>query len=638
MFSLAGNPDVIQEQKDMESIPNRIITAKTKLSDRNMVWKEAYTSRTLFLKKQFHEVLGPGSYFRFEGYDTESGDEYFVVVGPAKVHQPKAEFFAGVRKLPADFSAGGLYFHDMKEAMEYAVNTWGVNSPSEMEYYDSTDLKDISQKVKDWKEEQDEETNSEGYLQEWYKSIKKEGKAMPVSEQEYFYMESSVFPYFVKVAMAKRHNVQAADWYDIDDVVFGSNDKFNENAIRRPSMVKAAQEALKEKTRYKNKIAEMYGARFATDNAALYQIWLITTDVHIYLVSIGPYCGKDITEAVDKFGCFQRKLNVTTLAEITKEIERQKDEYSQKYGIELEDNNFNVSFGKTPEEKRELIEGTYKLGEINLSSKVKNKFFENPAWRQMLIDVYQVDPDDPNAKSIAIARQSEMNSVRDKALAAAYKISQENGDAFKRQQPPPPSLGPWERYRKGQQQPTTIKKQNVGLVSDNENAQVDAENVAATGAVSKIEKFGFDSIAEAVTYLNSQSFSGAPISEVPDTTSDDLKAARLARIAELGLDSGSEQGEVSEPVETTEQTEQTEPIEEIQVVTPKPVKPQKTIKSPAPVPVPAEVDEEPDFDFGDLNIANSSLLKMIKIAEELDANGKTKEAKEMHNILKKHIL
>jgi hypothetical protein len=29
---------------------------------------------------------------------------------------------------------------------------------------------------------------------------------------------------------------------------------------------------------------------------------------------------------------------------------------------------------------------------------------------------------------------------------------------------------------------------------------------------------------------------------------------------------------------------------------------------------------------------------MIKIAEELDAKGKYKEAKEMHKILKKHIL
>ena len=37
--------------------------AKTKLADRPVVWKEAYTKKTLFLKKQYHEVIGPGSYF-----------------------------------------------------------------------------------------------------------------------------------------------------------------------------------------------------------------------------------------------------------------------------------------------------------------------------------------------------------------------------------------------------------------------------------------------------------------------------------------------------------------------------------------------------------------------------------------------
>jgi hypothetical protein len=106
-----------------------VVVAKTKLADRPVVWKEAYTKKTLFLKKQFHDILGPGSYFRFEGHDTDTNDDYFVIVGPAKVHSPHSQFFAGVRKLPADYPAGGQEFHDIKDAMEYASATWGVSIP-----------------------------------------------------------------------------------------------------------------------------------------------------------------------------------------------------------------------------------------------------------------------------------------------------------------------------------------------------------------------------------------------------------------------------------------------------------------------------------------------------------------------------
>ena len=134
-----------------------VVESKVKLANRPIVWKEAYTKKTLFLKKQFHDIIGPGSYFRYEGHDSDTGDNYFVVVGPAKVHSPKSEYFAGVRKLPANYAAGGKYFHDMKEAAEYANETWGIPIPSSMRYYDSSDLKNIGAKVKKWKEHQDED-------------------------------------------------------------------------------------------------------------------------------------------------------------------------------------------------------------------------------------------------------------------------------------------------------------------------------------------------------------------------------------------------------------------------------------------------------------------------------------------------
>ena len=53
------------------------IFAKEKLAEKDISWKEDYTDKTLFLKEQFEEVVGPGSYFRFEGYDHDSGDSYY---------------------------------------------------------------------------------------------------------------------------------------------------------------------------------------------------------------------------------------------------------------------------------------------------------------------------------------------------------------------------------------------------------------------------------------------------------------------------------------------------------------------------------------------------------------------------------
>ena len=78
-----------------------------------------------FLKKQFHDVLGPGSYFRFKAMIQILEMNILLSLDQLKYINQRLNFFAGVRKLPADFSAGGLYFHDLKEAMEYAVDTWG---------------------------------------------------------------------------------------------------------------------------------------------------------------------------------------------------------------------------------------------------------------------------------------------------------------------------------------------------------------------------------------------------------------------------------------------------------------------------------------------------------------------------------
>lgn len=592
----------------MKPTNNIIITAKTKLADRPVVWKEAYTPRTLYLKKQFHDVLGPGSYFRFEGHDTDTSDDYFVVVGPAKVHKPKAEFFAGVRKLPADFSAGGLYFHDMKEAMEYAHDTWGVISPSEMEYYDSVDLKGIGQKVEKWKDEQDEQTNSDDYLQEWYKEIKQEGKKMPVSDQEYFYMQSSVFPFFTRVAMAPRNNKTLAKWWDIDDIAVGLDNSFIEASEQEPSLSLALNVGLKEKLKYKSKIAQMYGSQYATDNAGFYKIWLVHTEEGTYLVSVGPYCGNDFAAAQDKFGVYKLRLNVASQDEVEQTILRKQKEYADAYGIILTNSDFNVSF-----DEEELRNGTMQKGEVSISSKARQKFKDSPEWKRMIMEVYGVSPDAPDMEAQLKLKRRELKDQYKQQLKDAYQQSKETGDAFRMQQPPPPSVGLWDKSKiGGQQRPTTILRQNVGLSGMTEGE--------------KIERYGFDSLLEAVEYLNINSFPGAPIGDVPDTTSEDLRIARESR--------PNRQNEIT--INSVPDIEIKKSIPDIEVQNDE----KRTVPMPTKnVPTKPIKSEDPIDDFSDLFgvVSNSSLIKMIKMAEELDSKGKVVEANEIHNMLKKHI-
>jgi hypothetical protein len=131
------------------------IYSREKLVEKDIKWKEAYTPKTLYLKEQFTDVVGPGSYFRFEGKDYDSGDSYYCIIGPAKIHKPIAKFFAGVRKLPATYSAGGKYFDSLDGAAKYARETWGVHTPKELKPYTSAYLYDISKRVDEWKDKKE---------------------------------------------------------------------------------------------------------------------------------------------------------------------------------------------------------------------------------------------------------------------------------------------------------------------------------------------------------------------------------------------------------------------------------------------------------------------------------------------------
>ena len=137
--------------------------ARVKLSERNIHWKETYTENTEKFKEMYKDIVGDGSYFRWEGKDVDSGDGYFVIVGPAKMKTPKASWFAGCRKLPSDWAAGGKYFSEIKEAMNYAHETWGVHVPSDFQWsYDASDLKNIAKKMDKWRGKRKNVINAKG--------------------------------------------------------------------------------------------------------------------------------------------------------------------------------------------------------------------------------------------------------------------------------------------------------------------------------------------------------------------------------------------------------------------------------------------------------------------------------------------
>lgn len=87
------------------------------------------------LKKKFLKELGPGSYFRFEGHDNTTGNDYYIVVGPGYSKTKGKMFFAGIRKLPGEYSPNGEYFRSLRRAMSYAKEMWAVRFPKDFKDY-----------------------------------------------------------------------------------------------------------------------------------------------------------------------------------------------------------------------------------------------------------------------------------------------------------------------------------------------------------------------------------------------------------------------------------------------------------------------------------------------------------------------
>lgn len=105
-----------------------------RIKDRGIKWRETYREKSDDLKKRYDETIGPGAYYRWEGHDSYTDSDYFVVVGPAQTRRGEKKWFAGVKKLPKDpakkhYAPSGEYFNNIVGALGHASEKWGVPIP-----------------------------------------------------------------------------------------------------------------------------------------------------------------------------------------------------------------------------------------------------------------------------------------------------------------------------------------------------------------------------------------------------------------------------------------------------------------------------------------------------------------------------
>jgi hypothetical protein len=99
------------------------------IKDRGIHWAEAYNDKSAYLKEEYEKQVGPGSYFRWEGHDHVTGEDYYVVVTPGFSKKKGYHFFAALRKIPAENGASGKKFKTQAEALSHAMDTWRVPRP-----------------------------------------------------------------------------------------------------------------------------------------------------------------------------------------------------------------------------------------------------------------------------------------------------------------------------------------------------------------------------------------------------------------------------------------------------------------------------------------------------------------------------
>lgn len=313
--------------------------ARKKLADKSVSWEEVYTPDTAYFKTMYDEILGEGSYFRFEGKDSETGDWHMVVVAPAKMHDPQSKFFAGQRKLPSTYSASGEYFGDLKQALNHADNNWGVSFPSDANLsLSSRDLKGIGVKADKWREE----NKKDEVVSKFDKKIT-DPKNDPKS--------ASSKGKLIRIAMAeeKFRNRPPSRYFDLDELDVKMPDDWDQVVAAWPNIVVELEYARALRKNLRDMLMERYGTRGA--DPEMHKMWLTNClglnnkgqPFGSHIVSVGPYLGKKFSAgAANTFSPFTQSLTVSEPEEIQKTMAKAINEYQQEYGVVLNPQDFNL--------------------------------------------------------------------------------------------------------------------------------------------------------------------------------------------------------------------------------------------------------------------------------------------------------
>jgi len=579
-------------------------TARTKLSERNMHWDETYTENTKKFKEMYEDIIGKGSYFRWEGKDADSGDTYFVIVGPAKMKTPKASWFAGCRKLPSDWAAGGKYFSEMKEAVKYANETWGVPIPSDFKWgYDSSDLKNISDKMEEWREARTAKAKGDGLMNKF--SILTE---FPI----HIYRESmGATPWKTR---------QGYVWFDADQLVEG-DPGFESLVEEKPELSVAKNAALDERAYRRLQISNMYGPEYL--QADFYQVFIgHKPDEGTYIISIGPYCGTQFGEAFDKFGLFKKKLNIVSQETIDKEINNYIAEYLHNYGVHLVPSDIRVSGVETSEIVVDLNKsGVEKVRAGKIYQKNLNYYKEK-------YDIKTIT--EANKKF-----QEETEDYKNKleSFKKAYEEAKKSGEALSFDIPPPPRID-LKKRKVGQQIFSTIYKEKPQKGMTQEE---------------KMLRYGFDSLQEALDHIMATMPGEFPIQKISaakPVTSADLRKAREKHDKQKKLEEQSKEskenvqkGLTDEKVVATPSSPIIEhPImetpENIPIVTQPKKDVVRTTKPRTLEEIKNKYLKEQDIEQ---EAVTKTILNLVKLAETLDKENKSEDAEEIHKILRKHM-
>jgi len=639
-------------------------TARTKLSERHMHWEETYTERTISFKEMYEDIIGEGSYYRWEGKDLDSGDEYFVVLSPANMKKPKARWFTGCRKLPSDWAAGGKYFSEIKEAMNYANETWGVSVPSDFHWgYDSSDLKGIGNKMDDWREEPRTEANNKNKINKLSKLCE-----FPI----YLHKDSGAKSWLKR---------ESYIWFSADQLKMG-DDKFEKMAEDNPKLLIAKNNVIDERSWRRGKIEHRYGEEYA--NANFYQSFLGVGPEGLYIVVVSPYLGKvyeKYGEAKDKLGVFRKKLNILTQKEIDERTNNFIAQYVHKWGVQLLPEDVIIKGIKASE-------CTWALSKSGIQKAKVGKTYQDN------LNYYKEKYGVKNQAQANTYFQKEMEEYTAKKLAfdKAYAEAQKTGKVIEFNIPPPPSLNFKKPAKSGSQQFTAIYKEEYNMPKGLSSEQ-------------KALKYGFDSFQEALSYTVSKMSSDFPAQQIStiNVTFNDLKALRKKneatktpeqKVKETAEENAMEQAikkkqnallsemDMQEAQDTNPlksvtvddddvgslidegeiEPEEPMPVEkEVQSVTPEVTTPEVTVpktkipktKTPPIKTAPTKdkvkktrktlEDVEKEYlekerleNVNKKSAVNQTIFNLVKLAEALDNENKPDDAEEVHKILRKH--